>query len=277
MSTDDNSKLLHTAIYRLCRPLVRILIRNGIPFTGFADIAKRAYVDVARDDFAVQGKKVSDSRISTITGLTRKEVRRVKMLSIHADDPTKNHYNRAARVIFGWIHDKDYLDGDDKPLILEFDSKTSSFSHLVKKYSGDVPPRAILDELEQVGVVTTLSDGKIKLLKMGYVPSTSEAEKLKLFGRDTAGLIDTIDRNIYTEDEPFYQRKVCYDTLSSESRAEIRTVLEERGQELLIYFDAMMAERDLTINEHLQDKGDNKAAGIGIYYFEDDAFEEKDK
>lgn len=277
MSTDDNSKLLHTAIYRLCRPLVRILIRNGIPFAGLADIAKRAYVDVARDDFTVEGKKISDSRISTITGLTRKEVRRVKMLSLHADDPTKNHYNRAARVIFGWIHDKDYLDDKEKPRVLDFDGDGATFSNLVRKYSGDVPPRAILDELEQVGVVSSLTSGTIKLLKMGYVPSTSEAEKLKLFGRDTAGLIDTIDRNIYTEEEPFYQRKVCYDTLSATSRAEIRTVLEERGQELLIFFDAMMAERDLTLNSHLQDKGDNKAAGIGIYYFEDDAFEEKQK
>jgi hypothetical protein len=277
MSSDDNSKLLHTAIYRLCRPLVRILIRNGIPFSGFADIAKRAYVDVARDDFAVPGKKVSDSRISTITGLTRKEVRRVKTLSIHADDPTKHYYNRAARVIFGWIHDEDYSDEKQKPLLLPFEGKAPSFSELVKKYSGDVPPRAILDELEQVGVVSKLSDDRIKLMKRGYVPSTSEAEKLKLFGRDTAGLIDTIDRNIYTDKEPFYQRKVCYDTLSAESRADIRAALEERGQELLIYFDAMMSERDLSINKHLQDKGDNKAAGIGIYYFEDDAFEEKDK
>ena len=276
MGSDDNKKVFTSAIYRLCRPLVRILIRNGIPFAGFADIAKRAYVDVAMNDFSVPGRrKVSDSRISTITGLTRKEVRRVKNLEIHAGAAkAAEHYNRAARVIFGWIHDPKYMDDKGLPLVLPFDGDSPSFSELVRHYSGDVPPRAVLDELEQVGVVVVLANNAIKIMKRGYIPSASETEKLKLFGRDTAGLITTIDRNIYGKDaQPFFQRKVCYDALSDEARKEIRELLEQKGQELLVHFDSIMAKHDMDINPDIKGKG-RKAAGIGVYYFEDNSDEE---
>ncbi|MDH5545436.1 MAG: DUF6502 family protein [Gammaproteobacteria bacterium] len=275
MSEQDTKKILTSAIYRVCRSLVRILLRNGIPFAGFTDIAKKAYVDVAREEFGVEGKKVSDSRIATITGLTRKDVRRVKLLDIRSDTELAEHYNRAARVIFGWIHDKDYQDENAKPVRLKFEGNSPSFSALTKKYSGDVPPRAILDELEQVGVVKVLADDSIEILKLGYIPSTSQAEKLKLFGRDTSGLIDTVDRNIYSGEQAFFQRKVSYDELPEDAREEIRAMLEVKGQELLIYFDAIMAGRDASLNPDQKGKN-HKAAGIGIYYFEDDGPEEQD-
>lgn len=276
MGTEDNKRLLTSAIYRVCRSLVRVLLRNGIPFSGFTDIAKKAYVDVAIEEFGVPGRKTSDSRVSTITGLTRKEVRRVKMLDIRSETQLAEHYNRAARVIFGWLHDNEYLDDKEKPVRLPFEGANPSFSTLVKKFSGDVPPRAILDELSQVGVVQTLDNGEVELLKMGYVPSASEAEKLKLFGRDTSGLIDTIDRNIYSDQPAFFQRKVCYEDLPEAAREEIKELLEQKGQELLIYFDAIMAKHDASLNPE-NESPTNRAAGIGIYYFEDEGSEEQDK
>ena len=274
MGTEDSKKILTSAIYRLCRSIARILLRNGIPFSGFSDIAKKAYVDVALSEFGVEGKKkVSDSRVSTITGLTRKDVRRVKLLDIRSDSRLEEHYNRAARVIFGWIHDATYRAEKGKPLRLPFEGVSPSFSELVKQYSGDVPPRAILDELEQVGVVSMLTDNSVELLKLGYIPSASEAQKLKLLGRDVAGLIDTIDHNIYSDNTAFFQRKVCYNDLPENARIEVRELLEEKGQALLIRFDELMSKHDAGSNPKNKNLN-NKAAGIGIYYFEDNGPEE---
>ncbi|MBW2237417.1 MAG: hypothetical protein JRG85_18770, partial [Deltaproteobacteria bacterium] len=74
---------LHWAIRTLLRPLVRILLRNGVPFRAFAEHAKKAYVDVALAELAVEDRKPSLSRASVITGLTRKEVSRLA----HDADP----------------------------------------------------------------------------------------------------------------------------------------------------------------------------------------------
>ena len=269
MSTDKSQNALFVAVFKLIRPLARALLRNGVPYGAFADIAKRAYVDVAMTEFEVPGKKSTISRAATITGLSRKEIRRLMTVEDDDDQDRVVKYNRAARVVYGWVHDKQYADKDGQAAILPFEGERASFSTLVKAYSGDVPPRAILDELAQVGVVECASDGGIRLLARAYIPTSGEAEKLALLGKDVAGLITTMDKIIHgLGDKPFFQRKVFYDNLPQEVIPALQDILEERGQNLLEYLDQWMAQRDRDINPKAAGTG-RKAAGIGIYYFEE--------
>ena len=94
---------LLTALLTLMRPLVRFLLARGIAFDSFVEVAKRAFIEVAEKDFGLPGKRQTDSRISVLTGLTRKEVARVRdeaeSLSMVADQ----RLNRAARVVSGWV------------------------------------------------------------------------------------------------------------------------------------------------------------------------------
>jgi hypothetical protein len=273
MSSENLSqKALFKAIYKLMRPLVRILLRNGVPYGAFTDIAKRAYVDVAMKEFGVTGKKQTNSRVATITGLSRKEIQRVVSLKLSGEEDQDMvvRYNRAARVVYGWVHDKSYADNNGGLAILSFDGDTPSFSTLVKTYSGDVPPRAILDELVQVGVAERLNDGKIKLLERAYIPSKGETEKLALLGRDVAGLISTMDKNIHgVHDLLYFQRKVFYDNLSEEAALEFHKFLLSKGQPLLEEFDQWMAQRDRDVNPDAGGTG-RKAIGVGLYYFEEE-------
>jgi hypothetical protein len=145
-----------------------------------------------------------------------------------------------------------------------------SFNALVKTFSGDVPPRAILDELVQSGMVERQADGHWRLLKRVYIPKSGELEKLGILGTDVAGLISTIDHNIQTAGtEPYFQRKVYYDNLPEEAVAELRPLIAEQGQELLTFLNRWMAERDRDVTPDAPGTG-RKAAGIGIYYFEED-------
>ena len=48
------------SVRKLLRPLVRVLLRHGIPHQTFAEFAKQAYVDVAAEEFAVEGRKPSE-------------------------------------------------------------------------------------------------------------------------------------------------------------------------------------------------------------------------
>ncbi len=276
MSNDPLQEALFKAVFRLFRPLVRILLRNGIPYGVFAEIAKRAYVEVAANEFGVDGRKQSDSRIATITGLTRKEVRRLKEQGDETTDRANvEKYNRAARVVFGWVHDPIYADEHGNSAVLPFEGEGISFSGLVKAHSGDVPPRAIVDELVRVGVVERLDDGRVRLVARAYIPKAGEVEKLALLGSDVAGLIGTIDRNIHQKDlDPFFQRKVFYDNLPREAIPKLQAMVAERGQSLLESMDQWMAQQDRDVNPKAGGTG-RKAAGIGIYYFEDKDFEEQ--
>ncbi|MGD8569748.1 MAG: DUF6502 family protein [Gammaproteobacteria bacterium] len=274
MSTMNSQNALYAAVFKLLRPLCRALLRNGVAYGEFADIAKRAYVDIAMKEFEVPGKKPTISRASTITGLSRKEIKRVMGIAERQDQNLTVRYNRAARVVYGWVHDKAYADERGETADLPFENADPSFSSLVKAHSGDVPPRAILDELLQVGVVDKTPEGNIRLLARAYIPKHGEAEKLALLGRDVAGLITTMDQNIHgVNDKPFFQRKVFYDNLPQEALPKLQALLADRGQQLLEFLDQWMAEHDRDVNPEVKGTG-RKAAGIGVYYFEEEISEE---
>jgi len=261
---------LSAAILRLLRPLVRICLRNGLPYGAFADLAKRTFVEVATRDFGLPGRKQSVSRVSVITGLSRKEVKRVHGLPVPDDAEAVERYNRAARVIGGWIRDPEFTEPAGGPARLPFEGDDASFAALVKRYSGDVPPRAILDELLRVGAAERMGDGAIRLLARGYVPATGEVEKLGILGTDVADLIATIDHNLQVAPAAtLLQRKVAYDNLSAETAAALHPRAARKAQALLEELDTWLSHRDRDINPDAGGAG-RRRAGIGIYYFEED-------
>ena len=273
MATTLN-KALSAAILRILRPLVRVLLRNGVSYNGFADLAKWVFVDVAAKEFGVPGRKQSDSRISVVTGLTRKEVARIKGMDAPDDTDAEQQYNRAARVIGGWLRDRRFSSQDGAAALLPFDGQ-NSFSDLVKAYSGDMTARSILDELLRISAVERNQEGMIRLLVSAYVPVGSDAGKLHILGSDVALLIGTIDHNMHqSQQAPRFQRKVAYDNLPEEALPKLRELANEHGQALLQEIDRYLSQQDRDINPDIKGTG-RKHAGIGIYLFEEDAPEEK--
>jgi len=265
----DITEAIAAAITNLLRPLVRILLRNGVPYRTFADVAKRVYVDVATEEFDIPGRKQSKSRVSILTGLSRKEVLRVKCLPASSDLGAVERYNRAARVIAGWVRDRRFSDESGQPGDLPVVGGDVCFLQLVKLYSGDAPARAVLDELMRVGIVERTSDGRIHLLERSYIPKAGEIDKIAILGSDTSDLVSTIDHNICHPDTPFFQRKVSYDNLPSEAIPELKKLAGEQSQALLEHLDRWMSERDRDVNPRVPGTG-RVRAGVGIYYFQED-------
>lgn len=264
---------LSSAVLKMLRPLVRILLRNGIPYGAFADLARRVYVKVAMEEFGIPNRKQTISRVSIITGLTRKEVRHIHELPDIEEGDTVERYNRAARVISGWVRDRRFAGSDGGPADLPFEGVGATFSGLVKLFSGDVPARAVLDELLRVGVVERLEDGRIRLLNHAYIPRTAEMDKLGILGTDVKDLISTIDHNLRQEaGHSLFQRKVSYDNLPAEVLPELRVLTARRGQSLLEEMDRWLSQYDRDVNPAINGTG-RKRAGIGIYYFEEDTQE----
>ena len=273
---DDIKTTLYSAIHKLLRPLVRLLLKHGVPFGVFADMARWLYVDVADKELGLPGRAQSNSRISVITGLSRKEVLKQKNIEQPVDEQSLERYNRAARVISGWVRDIRYTDanGSPLPLVLESDIKeTASFAELVKRYSGDVPVRAILDELLHVGSVTKNPDGTIELLSRAYVPGKDDISKLSILGTDVRELLMTISNNIENPEKLRFQRKVSYDNISDENAALFKKLSARDCQKLLEKFDQWLAKRDRDTNPDAKGSG-RKSVGVGIYFFEEDAEDE---
>ncbi|MGQ9694423.1 MAG: DUF6502 family protein [Thermodesulfobacteriota bacterium] len=274
---DSEIKVLSAAVLRILKPLVRILLRHGISYNTFADLAKWAYIEVAAREFGIEGRKQTTSRVSILTGLTRKEVKRVRQLEHPEDQASAEKYNRAARIITAWQREAEFLEPDGQPKILPLTGEISSFAELVRRFSGDVPTRAIKDELLRVRAVEELPDGRLRLLARAYIPKMSEKDKIHILGTDVAFLISTIDHNLQTQvSEPFFQRKVAYDNLPQEVLQKFRRLASRKAQELLVRLDRWLARHDRDTNPEISGTGRHRA-GVGIYYFEEDCSEEERK
>jgi hypothetical protein len=259
---------LAAAVRSVLRPLVRILLRNDVDVWTLVEYAKQIYVDVASKEFGVPGRKPTVSRVSLLTGLTRKEVSRLWEQDESAGVDSAR-YSRAAQVITGWLRTPGYQDAAGEPRELPFDGARGSFSELVRRFGADVTPRALLDELVRAGAVERAPANRVKLLARGYVPRSDDAEKLGILGSDVADLISSVDHNIVNPPEQaFFQRKVAYDNLVAAALPELRERAARRGQTLLEALDEFMAANDRDANPNVSGEGRHRAV-IGVYYYEE--------
>lgn len=264
----EHAETLSRALVRLLRPLVRVLLRHGVSHRVFSDLARQVYVTVAEEEFTVPGRKQTTARIAVLTGLHRKEVARLRQQPPEVLDAMDERYNRAARVAAGWLRDPDFQDAAGAPAALAHEDP-GGFEALVRRYSGDMPARAVLDELVRAGAVIREDDGRVRLLRHGYVPAADEAAKLQILGTDTRDLLATIGHNLeHDAAEARFQRKVSYDNVPEEHAAAFRALAAERGQALLEELDAWLAARDRDRTPAAGGTG-RVRLGLGIYHIED--------
>lgn len=266
---------LAAACRRLLRPLVKLLLRHGMAYGEFADVVKSVYVEVAREDFTPSGKKPSDSRVAILTGLTRKDVKRLREM---VDGPqASSRINRATRVLSGWYRDPDFNGADGQPLALPMEGKNISFAALVRRYSGDMPPKTMLEELQRVHAVELTEDGRIHVLSRAYLPDYGDPSGVHEMGAALHDLAATIDHNLDPEREGlrYFQRTVANERVTPKSLPVFRRIVGEQAQQLLEVLDDW-----LSVHEVADAEADKKTGGIrtgvGIYYFQERSKSEED-
>jgi hypothetical protein len=252
------------------RPLVRILIRNGVSFGELAEVLKNVFVEVAARDFPIEERKTSRSRIAIITGLTRKEVaKQEEILRSGRALEVVSNLNRVSRVLAGWHSDPEFTGPYGLPLELPFESATStSFSGLVKKHSGDMAPRAMLDEMVRVGLVQQMASGAFKVLARAYILRDFDPNALERLGEVVHDFICTYEFNMYKGPGPGrFERKVFADDgLREELLPAFDALLKAKGHTFLVEVHNWITAQESTLASRSKAKRRIKT-GVGVYHF----------
>jgi Family of unknown function (DUF6502) len=264
---------LLAAYRKLMQPLVRILIRHGISLGELTELLRNVFVEVATRDFTLPDRKVSQSRVAILTGMTRKEVARQEaILAAGASLNIMSTLNRVTRVLDGWHMDPEFTGPYGVPLELPFDAREgggASFVALVRKHSGDMAPRAMLDELLRVGVVERTSAGAFKVLMRAYIPESFQAEALQRFGEVVRDFVNTYEFNMGKRAAPGRFERIVYanDGLRAELMPAFEALLKAKGMQLLIELDNWMSAQDsdspIVNTRHRK----RIRTGVGIYHF----------
>ena len=264
--SDKLQQALGSAILRILRPLARVLLQHGMAYGTFAELARKAFVEEGFEHLERSGKRPTVSSVSALTGLTRKESKRLRESSPADDQETLQRYNRAIRVISGWVNDERFQDSKGDPATLPFDGPGASFAALVRYYSGDVPPVAMLSVLETSRNVETVGSS-VRLKERAYIPMSTPLDKINILGTDVAELIATIGHNLEVEPgQRFFQRKVSNTLVKARALPKFRALSNRKSQELLEEYHAWLSSHEVDADSDNSDQ--HSYVAVGIYYTE---------
>ena len=175
----STSSRLEPRLISILTDLASLLLKSGYGISALTRLVKRAYMDAAISLGDEAGQKRNFARIAAVTGLTRTEVSQLSKSSARGEFQPDLPANRAQRVSFGWIRDRQYCDRLGRPKILPFSSSRVSFEKLVRKYSGDIPARAMFMEMCRLGMVRASDKQKVQLVRIDSAHSYSAATSLR--------------------------------------------------------------------------------------------------
>lgn len=227
----ETNKHLIQALERLLRPLVRSLINNGITLPLLSRMLKSVYVKAAQD-FSLQHKNLTDSRISLLTGVHRKDVKTIRETQAQGI-LKRGNYSVAARVLAEWTANSAFLDADGAPVFLP-KLGAGSFEELVALVNTDIRARTLLDDWLSKGMVIINEQGLLCLQQAAFAPSHNEKELMDFFGANLADHIAVAAHNLENQADRLLERSTYYDGLSTESVAKIRHFTEQQAMQTLV-------------------------------------------
>lgn len=276
MDTSVNNSL-QSALLRSCRhllaPIVRMLLRGGVTWAEFAELGKEVYVDVARGEYGLQGRPTNSARVAMLTGLSRREVGRVKDV-LEGDTPREAApLDRLSHVLTGWHRDPEFLSADGTPLELESEGDRGSLDALLRRYAGDMPHGAVVKELDRLGLIAR-SDQKFKVLARSYVRNAGDPDRLRQAGIALHDHAETIAHNVDDERSGAarFERMATSSGLPRAHVAAFNRFVTERGQRLLEEVDDWLSGHSSAKSENSDDIAqETLRCGIGVYLIQNEA------
>lgn len=262
-----------TACRVLLRPIVRLLLRSGIPWKDFAELVKTAYVEVATDEFGIRGRPTNASRVAILSGLSRREVAKQRdLLAGDQSQPNTEFLNPAQRVLTGWHQDPDYVQADGAPRQIAVDGPAPSFGDLCVRYAGDIPATALLKELRKVGAVGAGEGAKVRALQRVYFPSQFDSAKVLRAGSVIEDIGETVVYDLLCPNGQRlrFERRAENDRIDIRHLPAFQAMLEVEGQAFLERVDAWLSEHEAQAAPPGSNPPRVLRLGVGLYHIQTD-------
>jgi len=222
-SSSEPQAIIIAAIRHVLRPLVRLLLSSGISYTTFCEMVKSAYVKVAEKEFTLDSKPQTDSRISLLTGIHRREINRLR------NEPDEEiglsqDASMSALLLTIWRGQPEYLDEYGMPIPLPrlaSKGEKHSFEAMVQSVSKDFRPRVVLDEWLRQGIVTLDEEDNVILEDDTFIQPQDLSEKVFYFGQNIHDHLAATVNNLTGKSEAHLERCVFYDKLSAGATKEL--------------------------------------------------------
>jgi uncharacterized protein DUF6502 len=250
------------------RPYARRMLSADATFGQLEARLRELFVEIAVQEISRSGGAPTDSRIAILTGINRKEVRRIRALE---RDGAPHAFSRSllASLISRWTSDPRTTDSRGNPLPLPYDARRgASFVALARKTTADLHPRALLDALIGAQAAVLREGDVVALTRTAYVAPRGRPEALAMLADDPPELIETMLHNVLDDtQEPRLQQKVAYDNIGSDGLTRLRAAVRREAERFLKRANARLLRHDRDRTPRAPG-GERTAAGIGVYYFE---------
>jgi hypothetical protein len=265
--TAGNATVALERVLHVLRPLVRLLLRSGINYPALAAALKRVFLDEARAELQRRGMVTTDSALTLLSGVHRKDVRALTRGERAVQQPARPVLGLAAEVVGRWMQDARYLDARKRPRALARggEDDEQSFDALVAGVSRDVRARALLGELVRLGVAEELDDGRVRLLAAGFAPRLGFEEMAGLMAANlhdhAAAAVDNL-----AGEANFLEQAVFVDELSE---ASVETLRADARAAWQVAMRAVMArarecfDADQALPAHER----RRRARFGVYFY----------
>jgi hypothetical protein len=267
---DSIQQKILAALLLVLRQLAKALLSAGISYREFAEISKTAFVDVATENYGLRGRPTNISRVAVMTGLTRKEVRRIRDRSAAGDETVIEKQTPMSHILHRWFTDEDFLDQSGQPAVLEFNDGKNSFSALVRKHGGDIPAGAMRTELKRIDAVEEASDGKLRALKRNVSGLNVQERLITGLANVIYPAALTLAHNTSSDTESTWvQRTAATRFVRKSDISRLRRISSDRLVELTESIDDLFVAYE-TLYEKDATYESVRAVGIGVFYFEED-------
>lgn len=271
---DTIQQQILNALLIALRPLARALLRAGIGYREFEEISKTAFVEIATKDYGLRGRPTNISRVAVMTGLTRKEVKRLRDKTTAGDATLVAKTTPMAAVLHRWYTEGEFQTTSARPADLEFDGEGVTFSSLVRKYGGDIPPGAMRTELLRIEAIEELSNGALRPLKRNVSNLGVHDRFVNVLANQLYPAALVVAHNTDHEDpeDRWLQRTVTTSYVRKSDSQRVRRIATDRLDEFTESVDDLFAAYE-SLYEKSEEGEPSRAVGIGVFYFEEDKSE----
>jgi len=263
------------AIRHILKPIVKMLITHGVTFPILAEMLKHVFVETVDRDFRLApDKRPSASRISLLTGVHRKDIKKFReQAGDHAHPQMAN--SLGAQIIAKWRGSPEYTDGHGDPAVLarfKTTDNVASFENLVRSISTDIRPRAVLDDLVERQVLCLGPYDTVILKKSAFIPGEDMAELLVHYGRNIHDHLAAAGNNIEGGGPVFLERSVYHYGLTANAVKILEKRAEKEGMDVLLNLNREAQQLMETENTPAEE---TKRVTFGIYFYAEEDSEEK--